>query len=82
MLFFIMTEMGGFFRKQDWSDGYYYSHPVRLFWNLAYADAYAEMLWEKNIVPWPKSSSSEHGTIGNKSLLNWWLGLSFFFENF
>jgi len=33
----------------------------RLCWNLAYADTYTKMLWEKNTVPWPKSSSNEQG---------------------
>jgi len=34
-------------------------HPVRLCWNLAYADAYADLLWEENTVRWLKSNSSE-----------------------
>jgi hypothetical protein len=27
------------------------SQPVRLCWNLAYADAYAKMVWQENTVP-------------------------------
>jgi hypothetical protein len=34
---------------------FFFLHPVRLCWNLTYAD----LLWEKNIVRWLKNSSSE-----------------------
>jgi hypothetical protein len=47
--------------------------PVRLCWNLAYADTYVEMLWEKNIVLWLKSNSSELGAFYTSfSLLMEW----------
>jgi hypothetical protein len=40
-------------------------NPVRLCWNLAYAD----LLWEENTVRWLKSSSSEQGRVDSTTTL-------------
>jgi hypothetical protein len=46
-----------FFPDNECTSGRGWMHLVHLCWNLVYT----EMLWEKNIVLWLKSSSSEQG---------------------
>ena len=36
-------------------------HPCSFRWNLIYADAYADLLWEKNTIRFLKSIAAERG---------------------